>query len=281
MIANCIKSINDTLTVSKIVYTVDVGEQKDSIKEENLDSSFKREANSSKTRHMDLSAQTSAKYDLVHEIAQRTHLTRKTVVKILVGTKGKLSYFRDNPEEFITKFCALIEEEKASVIVSHISYNQLKERFSSDIFNVKHANFDSEKAFKSSKAIQDYVIVDGYAKDGDSNEMSFAKKLENASEVKVYAKLPRSFYIPTPMGNYTPDWAIVYEKGPEKGVYFIAETKGSLDSLSLRKIEAAKISCADTLYNKRPSKVTYGKIHDYEDFYQAMDAYFDSVGAKR
>ena len=243
-----------------------MGEQKDELKESNLDSSFQRGANSGKKQQLRTPAPTTAKYDLVHEVAQRTHLTRRTIVKILKGTRGKLSLFRDNPEEYITNICELIDAEKASVIVSHISYNQLEERFDNDIFNEKHSDFDSQKAFASKKAIQDYVFVDGTAANGESNEMKFARMLETQQDVKVYAKMPKGFYIPTPMGKYSPDWAIVYESNGEKGVYFIAETKGDLNSLSLRKVEAAKIDCAKVLYNKKSSKVTYGKVHTYQDF---------------
>ena len=159
----------------------------------------------------------------------------------------------------------LIDDEKASVIVRGIRYNKIDGRFDDTIFNEKHVDFDPLKAFPSKKAIQDYVFVDGTAKGGKSNEMEFAQKLEQQENVKVYAKMPKGFYVPTPMGRYSPDWAIVYESNGEKGVYFIAETKGSLDSLSLRKIEESKIDCAKSLYNQPSSKVNYGLVHTYDD----------------
>ena len=266
LIQNCIESIKKNLIVSKITYSVDVGEQKNTITQNDIDKSFDREANSSKKQQLHIAAPTTAKYDLVHEIAQRTHLTRKTIVRILVGTKEKLQMFRDNPEEYITKTSELIDDEKASVIVQGIRYNKLDGRFDDTIFNEKHSDFDSQKAFASKKAIQDFVFVDGNAKDGESNEMKFAKNLEQQENVKVYAKMPKGFYIPTPMGKYSPDWAIVYESEGEKGIYFIAETKGSLDSMSLRKIEESKIECAKTLYSQPSSAVNYGLVHTYKDF---------------
>ena len=174
--------------------------------------------------------------------------------------------FRENPEEYITKVSELINAQKASVVVDHVTYSQLDETFDTDIFAEKHVDFDAQKCLASKKAIQDYVFVDGTAKDGESNEMKFARNLEAQEDVKVYAKMPKGFYIPTPMGKYSPDWAIVYESNGQKGVYFIAETKGSLDSLSLRKVEEAKINCAKTLYNTKNSKVAYDKVHTYEDF---------------
>lgn len=262
---NCIQRIKKDLDVSKITYSVDVGEQKDAIAQKDIDNSFERGANSGKKEKLHISAPTSAKYDLVHEIAQRTHLTRRTIVRILVGTKEKLQLFRDNPEEYITKISNLIDDEKAAVIVRGIRYNKIEGRFDDTIFNEKHADYDSKKAFPSKKAIQNYVFVDGTAKDGESNEMKFARNLEQQENVKVYAKMPKGFYIPTPMGRYSPDWAIVYESDNEKGVYFIAETKGSLDSLSLRKIEESKIDCAKSLYNQPSSKVNYGLVHTYDN----------------
>ena len=173
--------------------------------------------------------------------------------------------FRDNPEEYITKISELIDNEKAAVIVHGIRYNKLNDRFDDTIFNEKHSVVDPLKTFESKKAIQDYVFLDGNAKDGESNEMKFVKNLEQQENVKVYAKMPKGFFIPTPMGKYSPDWAIVYESNGEKGVYFIAETKGSLDSLSLRKIEDSKIECAKSLYNNPASKVRYGLVHTYND----------------
>lgn len=265
LVKNCINRINHELEVSKITYSVDVGEQKDAIAQKDIDNSFQRGADSGKKEKLHIAAPTSAKYDLVHEIAQRTHLTRRTIVRILVGTKEKLQKFRDNPEEYITKISNLIDDEKASVIVRGIRYNKIDGRFDDSIFNEKHVDFDPLKAFPSKKAIQDYVFVDGTAKGGKSNEMEFAQKLEQQENVKVYAKMPKGFYIPTPMGRYSPDWAIVYESNGEKGVYFIAETKGSLDSLSLRKIEESKIDCAKSLYNQPSSKVNYGLVHTYDD----------------
>lgn len=81
----------------------------------------------------------------------------------------------------------------------------------------------------------------------------------------VYAKLPKGFHIPTPMGNYSPDWAIAFEKEKVKHIYFIAETKGSMSSMELREIEKNKIACAEKLFEKlSTSEVRYGKIDGYD-----------------
>lgn len=282
LIKNCVESIKKDLRVSTVTYTVRKGEQRDEISKEQLDAgtSFKEGANSAQTKKLNLAASTSAKYDLVQSISERTHLTRKTIAEILRKTKETLGLFRENPEEYITKVSELINTQKASVIVDHISYSELSETFDTDIFAEKHVDFDAQKCLASKKAVQDYVFVDGTAKDGESNEMKFARNLESQEDVKVYAKLPKGFYIPTPMGKYSPDWAIVYESNGQKGVYFIAETKGSLDSLSLRKIEEAKINCAKSLYNSRSSKVSYDKVHTYQDFINDVLRILEERGAE-
>ena len=90
--------------------------------------------------------------------------------------------------------------------------------------------------------------------------------MESSTEVVVYAKLPRSFQIPTPVGNYAPDWAIAFDKDKVKHVFFIAETKGSLDDMQLRKIEANKIECAKKLFNViSAGNVRYDHVDNYEN----------------
>ena len=106
-------------------------------------------------------------------------------------------------------------------------------------------------------------------------EKKFAKALDEASEVCVYAKLPRSFHIPTPVGSYSPDWAIAFNKGTVKHIFFIAETKGSMDSMNLKPIEKAKIDCAEKLFNDvSTSNVRYHKVDSYQtllDIMKSMD----------
>ena len=109
--------------------------------------------------------------------------------------------------------------------------------------------------------MQDYVVWDS------EGEKEFAEELEAAEgKVAVYAKLPRSFQIPTPVGNYAPDWAIAFEKGSVRHVFFVAETKGSMDSLTLRDIEKGKIACARKLFNEfSGDDIRYNVVHSYED----------------
>lgn len=273
LIENCINSIKANLTsVTRLKYNVVTGQQNNQITKVDLDNknSFSQERSGSYSENIDASHSTSAKYDLIYNITKKTNLIRKTVSKILIGTKETLRFFRENPEEYINKVSELINQQKASVIVNHISYYPMEDRFESDIFNESHKDFDSNKVFESKKAIQDYVFVDGNAKNGNSIEMNFAKQLEAQKDVKVYAKLPSKFYIPTPMGKYTPDWAIVFENDKSREIYFIAETKGSLDSLELRAVEQGKINCAKSLYNKEGSKLHYEQVTKFDDLYNSI-----------
>lgn len=273
LIKNCINSIKANLTsVTRLKYNVVTGQQNNQISKMDLDNknSFSQERSGSYSENIDASHSTSAKYDLIYNIAKKTNLIRKTVSKILIGTKETLRFFRENPEEYINKVSELINQQKASVIVNHISYYPMEDRFESDIFNESHKDFDSNKVFESKKSIQDYVFVDGNAKNGNSIEMNFAKQLEAQKDVKVYAKLPSKFYIPTPMGKYTPDWAIVFENDKSREIYFIAETKGSLDSLELRAVEQGKINCAKSLYNKEGSKLHYEQVTKFDDLYNSI-----------
>ena len=273
LIENCINSIKANLTsVTRLKYNVVTGQQNNQITKMDLDNknSFSQERSGSYSENIDAFHSTSAKYDLVYDIAKKTNLIRKTISKILIGAKETLRFFRENPEEYINKVSELINQQKASVIVNHISYYPMEDRFESDIFNESHKDFDSNKVFGSKKAIQDYVFVDGNAKNGNSIEMNFAKQLEAQKDVKVYAKLPSKFYIPTPMGKYTPDWAIVFENDKSREIYFIAETKGSLDSLELRAVEQGKINCAKSLYNKEGSKLHYEQVTKFDDLYNSI-----------
>ena len=200
------------------------------------------------------------KYDLVGDIAKGAHLTRRSVVKILKGMdEKKLYYFKNNPEEFIRKVITIIKEEKSTMIVEHIHYNITEGKYSSDIFTVTD-KVPFDRAYDSKKHVTDYVLFDS------KTEQKFAEDMDAADEVVVYAKLPRSkFYIPTPVGNYAPDWAIAIKRNDVKHIFFIAETKGSMSSMDLSAIEKAKIDCAKKLFNSISSEnVKYHEVDSFE-----------------
>lgn len=269
LISKSIAHINDKLFVSELQYTATIGRQKDDIDEHEIDrgDSFSGEKTRTKTlKHAETSR---IKYDLVGKIATGTTLTRKTVAAILKGIRlDKLYMFKNNPEEFITKVTKLIKEQKATTIVDHITYTEsAEEPYDNSIFTASKGALDYEAAFKATKAVQDYVFTDGTAE--QSVERRFVKDLDSAAEVCVYAKLPKGFSIPTPVGNYSPDWAIAFHDGTVKHIFFIAETKGTMDSLDIRPIEKAKISCARKLFNEiSTDNVVY---HDVDSYQRLLD----------
>ncbi len=172
--------------------------------------------------------------------------------------------FGINPEEYIDKLIKLIKEQKGAMVSEHITYSQIDGSYDTDIFTMGGKNADYARAFKAKRHIQPYVLTDGTAE--QSVERKFAGELDAAeTEVCVYAKLPRGFKIPTPVGDYSPDWAIAFYEGAVKHIYFIAETKGTMESMHLRKIEEAKIACAKRLFNGlSTSKVKYHEVDSYQ-----------------
>jgi len=270
LIQKAIAHIDAKLFVSQMQYTTSIGQQKSEMDQHELarGDSFKNVKNRTQTlKHAETSR---VKYDLVGKVAEGTVLTRRTVAKILGGLRvDKIHMFRNNPEEFISKVVKLINEQKATMIVDHISYDQTNGTYDSAIFTAEKSSQRFEKAFRAKKAVQDYVFTDGSAE--KSVERRFAEDLDTADEVCVYAKLPRGFHIPTPVGNYSPDWAIAFNEGMVKHIYFIAETKGTMDSLSLRPIEQAKIACAKKLFNEiSTSHVKYHDVDNYQSLLAIM-----------
>ena len=272
LIRKAIAHIDDKLFVSELQYTTSVGQQKTDMNEYEVGRGDSFGSVKTKTQTLKHAETSQIKYDLIGKVAEGTVLTRRTVAAILSGIReDKFYMFRNNPEEFITKLIKLIKEQKATMIVEHISYNEIEGQYDSAIFTAEKTNQSFDKAFKAEKSIQDYVFTDGYAQDGKSTERKFAESLDAAGEVCVYAKLPKGFSIPTPVGNYSPDWAIAFNEGTVKHIYFIAETKGTMESLNLKPIEQAKISCAKKLFNDlSTSHVRYEAVNDYQHLLDVM-----------
>lgn len=270
LIKKSIDHINAKLFVSELQYTTTVGRQKDDMTENEINRSESFSGEKSRTKTLKHAGQSKIKYDLVGKIAGATLLTRKTVVTILKSLReDKIYMFKNNPEEFISKVSKLINEQKATMIVEHISYNEIDGEYDSAIFTAEKSTQTVDKAFKGAKSIQDYVFTDGSAE--KSVERRFAEDLDAAEEVCVYAKLPKGFHIPTPVGNYSPDWAIAFYEGTVKHIYFVAETKGTMDSLELRPIEQAKIKCAKKLFNElSTNNVRYHEVDSYQSLLNIM-----------
>ena len=270
LIEKAVEAINKSLIVSRLQYKTTIGSQKDEMKQTEVDNSESFGREKTKTTTLDLAQSNGIQYDLIGEVANATVLTRKTVATILKNIgKERIAMFKYNPEEFIAEVSKIINEQKATMVVEHITYNQVDGEYDSSIFTAEKSSQSYDKAFKSEKAIQDYVFTDGTAK--ESVEHKFAKELDASQEVCVYAKLPKGFHIPTPVGNYSPDWAIAFYEGTVKHIYFIAETKGSMDSLDIRPIEKAKIDCAEKLFNELSTdNIRYSRVDSFATLMNIM-----------
>ena len=259
LIEKVVAAINKELEVTQLSYVVTRGEQKDNASLDDMKHGEMMRQQESATEKLKTDIVSNVRYDLLGKISSATRLTRKTVATILSKIRPpKFDMYKANPEEFIRKVTRLILEQKATIIVEHISYNRIDGQFDSDIFTQeKHGTID--RAFEGKKSIVDYVFTDS------EGERKFVGQIDTAKEVAVYAKLPKGFHIPTPVGNYSPDWAIAFQEGEVKHIYFVAETKGSMSSMDLREIEKGKIACAEKLFAQiSTSNVKYGKVDSFE-----------------
>lgn len=261
LIKKSIISLDRKLRVPKIYFKVEIGAMKQIESKKGLinGTSFVKEE-SAIYKNVTASG-TNVKYDLIGKLADMTCLTRKAVVKILQGIQPQVfEQFKDNPEEFIIRAAAIINDDKAKALIEHITYNALDERYGMDIFTdtIIKGRLDVN-VMKTKKHLYDYIVYDSL------NEKKFATELDVDKDVAVYVKLPDSFYIATPLGHYTPDWAIAFYEGTVKHIYFVAETKGSIDSMQLRLIEEAKIHCAREHFKAiSDGTVIYDVVDSYE-----------------
>ena len=259
LIEKCIKTLDEELKVTPLQYTVTAGEQTDEATVEAMKKGEAFVVKANETDHLTSSARSAVKYDLIGKLAEDTKLTRQTIATILRGINvTRFSQYRTNPEDFILKAGTLINEQKATVIVEHIAYDTTAGVHEApDIFTERKE--DLSTGFKANRHIYDYVFTDS------TNERTFVGELDASNEVVVYAKLPKSFHIPTPVGNYNPDWAIAFNKDKVKHVYFVAETKGSMSTMELRGIEKSKVDCARKFFAKITSdQVKYDVVNSYE-----------------
>ncbi|MBI9060147.1 MAG: DEAD/DEAH box helicase family protein [Labilibaculum sp.] len=260
LITKSITAIDNNLMVKKVTVNITSGEQKDKIDEESL----KKGVSMEKKQDIVEKAESflgSLKYDLVAEIAKGTRLTRKTVVKILKGLRKDTFYnFRVNPENFIKGVTQIINSEKAATLINNIIYSKTDQSYDDSIFTINNFKGSlTENILEVKKHVYDYVKTDS------QTERTFATDLESG-EVLVYAKLPNGFKIPTPVGDYNPDWAIVFDTDKFKYVYFIAETKGSMESLQLKDIEQRKINYAKKHFEALGhTDIKYDVISTYQE----------------
>lgn len=261
LVRNAISALDSKLRVPKIFYKVESGTMKQIKSKEELETSgsFVKEAAS--TYGSKNAVSTNVKYDLVGKLVDETGLTRKAIIQILQGIESAVfNQFKDNPEEFIIKAASLINDEKATSIIEHITYDVLDEKYDTNVFTDPTIKGRlGTNAMKANKHLYDHIVYDS------TNEKNFASELDINSDVAVYVKLPDGFYISTPVGRYNPDWAIAFYEGTVKHIYFVAETKGSMNSMQLRLIEESKLHCAREHF-KAISKgdVVYDVVDSYK-----------------
>ena len=185
LIKKAIAHIDEKLFVSELQYTTTIGRQKAEMNEYEVERGASFTGEKTRTQTLKHAETSQIKYDLIGKVAEGTTLTRKTVSAILQGIRAdKLYMFKNNPEEFITKVIRLINEQKATMIVEHISYDTIEGEYDSTIFTAEKNTQSFDKAFLAKKAIQDYVFTDGSAE--KSIERKFAEDLDAAEEVCVY-----------------------------------------------------------------------------------------------
>lgn len=260
LVRKSIDSLDRKLRVSKIYFKVETGAMEQIKSKEDLVSgeSFVKEKSASYGNVV--AANSNVKYDLVGKIVEETGLTRKAVIQILQGIQpATFNQFKNNPEEFIIKAATLINDEKATAIIEHITYDVMDDKYGTDVFtDPKIKGRLGVNAMKAKKHLYDHIVYDS------SNEQVFATELDTNTNVAVYVKLPDGFYISTPVGHYNPDWAIAFYEGTVKHIFFVAETKGSMDSMQFRLIEESKIHCA---------REHFKAISNGEVIYDVVDSY--------
>lgn len=254
--------LNADLHISERKYEIKTGEMRE-VSKEGLKEGTAINVTKTDSKKLSSDLYTEVTYDIVGEIEVQTNLKRSTIVDILKKVEPKtFALLRKNPEEFIAKSAKLINETKASLIINNIAYHKTEESFDAKtVFTNAKNVLRTEEMLQ--KHIYDFIDTDSKI------EREFTKNLEQATEVVVYAKLPKGFYIATPVANYSPDWAIVLDNEKVKHIYFVAETKGSENTNDLRGIEALKIHCAKEHFKsisngevKFDVIATYDKLRD-------------------
>lgn len=263
LIRKCVGALDSQLNVTRLKYTIRTGVQYDELTDGQLRSTDGFRVTNTTTEHGD-SIHSLVKYDIVGKVAEITQLTRNTSAMILGRIRPTtFEQFKINPEHFISEASRIIIEQKATMVIEHLAYDEIDDQYDVNIFTANQTGQDLSRAMANLKShIYDYVVPDSDV------ERDFVTDLDTSSEVVVYAKLPRGFLIPTPVGDYNPDWAVSFRAGSVKHIYFVAETKGTMSSMKLREIEKIKIKCARKFFNEITKHITenhvkYDVVTDY------------------
>ena len=268
LIAKAIAGLDESLHVTTIHIALTSGRLEHIQSKEELEAGQAMQVGTTRNIKLKEAVASGVRYDLLGELVQRTGLKRSTIATILQRIKPEtFGMYRTNPEEFIIRAGNIINERKSSAVIEHIAYHKMDQQYEADIFAAQElrGRIDID-AFRSTKSLYDLVVVDS-----QGVEKRFAKELEQQEMVEVYTKLPRGFYISTPMGKYNPDWAIAFREGSVKHIYFVAETKGSEDVTQLREVEQNKIECARRHFASiSDSTVKFDVVSSYSSLYNKV-----------
>jgi len=265
LVKKCIHTLEQELNVTPLQYTVERGEQVKDLTKDRLTAGEGFKVQEKQTAYNTHSVHSAVEYDLIGKLSSNTQLTRRTITQILTGMDSAVfQQFKMNPESFIAEATRLITEQKATTVIERLSYDAITERHDMDIFTKAQAGQNFSNAGEPlQRHIYDYVVTDSKI------ERKFVNELDTSEEVVLYVKLPKGFSIPTPVGDYNPDWAIAFKEGAVKHVYFVAETKGDMSTMQLREIEDVRIKCARKFFDEinrklNPETVKYDVVDSYE-----------------
>ena len=205
--------------------------------------------------------------DIITYLQNRTGLTRKTIVRILTESKT-LQLFKKNPQAYMDQVAKLISSTMQLFIVDGIKYTKLgdTEFYAQELFDSEElTGYLERNMFESHRSVYEYVVYDSDV------ERGFAEQLENNESVKVYAKLPDWFKVPTPLGSYNPDWAVVIQDNGLNRLYFVVETKGSMEGKDLRPKEQAKIRCGEKHFAALGNDAKFMKADSFQSLAERID----------
>ena len=176
--------------------------------------------------------------DLLTEMQDRTRLTRRSIYRILTSSR-RLADFRRNPQQFIENAAQAINRCKRRALVDGIKYQRIGDEsyYAQELFEQEELTGYLKNMLAAQKAVHDHVLYES------NTEAEFADQLEKNVAVKVYAKLPAWFKVPTPLGSYNPDWAVLVDSQEGERLYLVVETKGTTHTAELRPAEQEKIKC--------------------------------------
>ena len=268
LIRKAIAGLDESLHVTPIHIAITSGKLEHIHSKEELEAGQAMQVGTTRNVKVNEAVASGIRYDLLGELVQRTGLKRSTIATILQRIKPEtFGMYRTNPEEFIIRAGNIINERKSSAVIEHIAYHKMDQQYDADIFSAQELRgCIGIDAIRSDKSLYDLVVVDS-----QGVEKRFAEELEQQEMVEVYTKLPRGFYISTPMGKYNPDWAIAFREGSVKHIYFVVETKGSEDITQLREVEQNKIECARRHFASiSDSTVKFDVVSSYSTLYNKV-----------